>query len=133
MQEHNYNLQVFYEDTDPAKMVYHANYIRFMERARTMWVQSKGFTLSGLAKDYGVQFIVRNIDINFVKPAILEQKLVVKTVISKLKRASIIFNQEIHCNTLTSDSKICYALVNVVCTNLELKPVAIPENFRSLI
>ena len=85
--------RVYYEDTDAGGVVYHANYLRFMERARTEWLRQLGFEQDRLAKDFGIIFVAGHIDISYRKPGRFNDELFVSTSIHKLGNASIVFDQ----------------------------------------
>lgn len=126
--EHHYPVIVFYEDTDAAGIVYHANYLRFMERARTTYLREKNITLSNLINQHGVQFLVRAVQLSFERPAKLEQNLTVVSKITKLGRASAYFKQTIFLDPHEQDSLVCSGEIVLVCTNLAGEPCAIPES-----
>ncbi|AWJ84944.1 tol-pal system-associated acyl-CoA thioesterase [Azospirillum sp. TSH58] len=86
--QHRLVLRVYYEDTDAGGLVYHANYLRFFERARTEMLRLTGFTNAGLAESDGVSFAVRRAEIDFVAPAKLEDTLEVVTRITDTGGAS---------------------------------------------
>lgn len=123
---HYYGLQIFYEDTDAAGVVYHANYIKFMERARTTLLQEKGLSLPTLINDFSVQFLVRAVSVTYEKPARLQQNLTVATTITKYGRASLTFKQDIFFNPQNENTMICSGEVVIVCTDLQFKPCGIP-------
>jgi acyl-CoA thioester hydrolase len=70
-------IRVYYEDTDAAGVVYYANYLRFMERARTEWLESLGFPLAAFEREHGVAFVVHRAEIDFLLPARLNDRLAV--------------------------------------------------------
>ncbi len=123
---HYYPVQIFYEDTDGAGIVYHANYVKYMERARTVLLEEKGFSLPGLKEHYGVQFVVKALDVRYFKPATLQQKLIVVTELSKLGRATLTFTQTLFLDPGDKKTMICSGEVVIVCTNLIFKPCVIP-------
>ncbi|MBP2291908.1 tol-pal system-associated acyl-CoA thioesterase [Azospirillum rugosum] len=86
--QHRLPLRVYYEDTDAGGLVYHANYLRFFERARTEMLRLTGFTNAGLTASDGVSFAVRRVEIDFVAPAKLEDTLEVVTRITDTGGAS---------------------------------------------
>jgi acyl-CoA thioester hydrolase len=108
-QNHRLAVRVYYEDTDFSGRVYHASYLRFLERGRTEWLRSQGFEQSGLAADTGVVFAVRRIEIDYLKPASMDDLLAIETRIAALGGASIDFAQTI----LRGHEKIVAALVSV--------------------
>lgn len=124
---HIYPITVFYEDTDAAGVVYHANYIKFMERARTLFLHDRGLTLKDIREQHHVQFLVRAVNVKFEKPAILEQSLTVATEITKFGKASLQFGQTIYADLNVPDSIVCEGSVTIVCTDLEYQPRALPD------
>lgn len=123
-----YEVVVFYEDTDAAGIVYHANYIKYMERARTVFLRQRGLTLKELSEKHHIQFLIRAVNVKFERPAVLEQTLTVVTKITKLGRASIQFSQSIYADPDNPDTLVCTGDVVVVCAdNVQYKPYAIPE------
>lgn len=92
---HRYPVRVFYEDTDAGGIVYHANYLRFMERARTEMLRLMGWHHTGLLEDQGVSFAVRRCEIDFVAPAKLDDTLEVETRIIDIGGASFAVDQTI--------------------------------------
>lgn len=123
---HFYPLQIFYEDTDAAGIVYHANYLKFMERARTVFLQEKGLSLPALIGTFGVQFLVRAVSVTYEQPARLQQTITVVTNITKFGKASLVFTQNIYFDPLDVKTMICSGEVAIVCTDLQYKPCAIP-------
>ena len=118
-------VRVYYEDTDAGGVVYHAGYLRFMERARTEWLRALGFEQDRLRADHGVLFAVRRMGIEFIRPARFNDRLLVTAAISGHGRASIDFNQQVL--TAGSATLCCRATVNVACLRADgLRPVRIP-------
>ncbi len=92
----SFPIQVYWEDTDAGGIVYHANYIRYMERARSDWLRQIGFSQNEeRTREGGVLFVVAAIEIKYLKSAVLDDSLVVRTEIERLGRASINFLQEV--------------------------------------
>lgn len=87
-------IRVFYEDTDFGGIVYYANYLKFMERARTEFLRSLGVNQSSLLDQERRLFVVKSADIKFVSPARFDDLLVVTAEVKTVRRASMIFNQE---------------------------------------
>jgi len=123
---HHFSLQVFYEDTDALGVVYHANYVKFMERARTVFLQEKGLSLPALIDTFGIQLLVRNLQVSYARPARLLQALTVITEVTKINKASLTFSQNLYFDPSDLNTMICSGEVVVVCTNLDFKPCAIP-------
>jgi acyl-CoA thioester hydrolase len=88
-------VRVYYEDTDAAGVVYYANYLRFMERARTEWLCALGFELAALERERGVAFAVHHVDIRYHRPARLGDRLDVTVAMKSLGRASLVADQQV--------------------------------------
>lgn len=125
---HYYPIEIFYEDTDAAGVVYYANYIKYMERARTVMMREKGISLTTLLDTCGIQFVVKTVQVSYEKPARLQQNLTVATKITKYGGASLTFSQSLYFNPADEQSIICSGETVVVCTNLSMKPCAIPAS-----
>lgn len=95
MKEFIWPVRVYYEDTDNGGVVYYANYLKFMERARTEWLRALGVEQDDLIKEYDLIFAVRSAQLEFRKPARFNQLLNVSAAIAKPGKASIIFEQKI--------------------------------------
>lgn len=121
-------ITIYYEDTDVGGIVYHANYLKFFERARTELFRSHGVSLQALFA-LNVSFVVRHMDIDFHRGARLDEQLVVKTWPKTIRRASIEFCQVLVNNT---GQALCKATVKVACIHPEtMKPIQIPEKIKS--
>jgi acyl-CoA thioester hydrolase len=118
-------LRVYYEDTDAGGVVYYANYLAFMERARTEWLRSLGYENRQLLDEQGVAFAVRRAAVDYMAPARLDDLLEVVVSLSRIKRASLVFEQQI----LRGDELLCRGEITLVCVELEyFKPTAIPDS-----
>ncbi|MDV7103876.1 tol-pal system-associated acyl-CoA thioesterase [Vibrio sp. TH_r3] len=116
---------IYYEDTDAGGVVYHSNYLKFFERARTELLRDKGISQHDLLAQ-NIGFVVRHIDIDFMQGAKLDDQLMVVTRVAELKKASIVFCQEI---VNLEQRTLCKAIVKVACVNSEkMKPQAIPSS-----
>ncbi|WP_413284169.1 tol-pal system-associated acyl-CoA thioesterase [Vibrio sp. MA40-2] len=116
---------VYYEDTDAGGVVYHSNYLKFFERARTEMLRHKGISQYDLLSE-NIGFVVRHIDIDFMQAAKLDDKLTVITTVSEVKKASMVFCQEI---VNLEQRTLCKAIVKVACVNnKKMKPQAIPNS-----
>ncbi|WCE30722.1 tol-pal system-associated acyl-CoA thioesterase [Vibrio sp. SCSIO 43137] len=114
---------VYYEDTDAGGVVYHSNYLKYFERARTELLRSVGVSQQVLLEQQ-TGFVVRHMDIDFLLGAKLDEHLTVVTTIAELKKASISFCQEM---VNHQGDVLCRATVKVACVNsLKMKPKAIP-------
>lgn len=123
---HKSSCRVYYEDTDAGGVVYYANYLKFAERGRTEFLRSLGVDQSELSEKEGIYFVVRNVQMNLIKPAKLDYLLDVSTKVTEISGASIAMDQEI-----THDSKIINEIkVQIVCVNSNMRPARIPEHIR---
>ena len=89
-------VRVYYEDTDAAGVVYYANYLKFMERARTEWLSACGFELAAVEREHGIAFAVHHVDLRFHQPARLGDRLDVTVALSGLGRARMIAFQDVY-------------------------------------
>ena len=121
--KHSNNIRVYYEDTDAGGLVYHANYLKFAERARTEMLREVKIEQLILKNDYNIQFIVKNLYIDFFKPAQLDDLLTIKSVISKVSLAKVIMEQLIY-KKMTLLAKIDVTLGSI---NTEGKPSRLPK------
>jgi acyl-CoA thioester hydrolase len=92
---HHYPLRVYYEDTDAAGVVYHANYLRFAERARTEALRDLGVPHSDMASQHGLMFMVRRIKVDYLRPALLDDSLCVITKPFSIRPVSVELNQRV--------------------------------------
>ncbi|GAK84461.1 4-hydroxybenzoyl-CoA thioesterase family active site [Vibrio ponticus] len=115
---------VYYEDTDAGGVVYHSNYLKYFERARTELLRSANISQQALLEQ-NIGFVVRHMDIDFLQGARLDDHLTVKTGIAELKKASLTFCQEI---VNPAGKTLCRAMVKVACIdNQRMRPTAIPQ------
>ncbi|MFT2090497.1 tol-pal system-associated acyl-CoA thioesterase [Paraglaciecola sp. 2405UD69-4] len=118
-----HKIRVYYEDTDAGGIVYYANYLKFMERARTEWLREMG-TEQDILLEHSVGFVVKRVEMDNHKPARFNELLSIQTEIVELKRASLVFKQVIISKT---NEVLVSALIRVACVNLlNMKPQAIP-------
>jgi len=128
--EFSWPVRIYYEDTDAGGIVYNANYLKFLERARTEWLRQLGIEQDQLLQ-HNVAFVVRHIDIEFRNAARFNQLLAVSCRVAQLKRASMVFSQVI---ADESGRVIVTANVTIACVNLAaMKPIAIPEDVSGVI
>ncbi|MES9854096.1 MAG: tol-pal system-associated acyl-CoA thioesterase [Candidatus Thiodiazotropha sp. L084R] len=120
-------VRVYYEDTDAGGVVYYANYLKFMERARTEWLRSKGFEQDQLVQQDGIIFAVRHVDVGYHHPARFNDALEVSARVLQKGRASLTFHQEV---IRTLDSQIlCQGEIRIACVNMTtMRPTPIPEH-----
>lgn len=119
--------RVYYEDTDAGGVVYYANYLRFLERARTEWLRALGCEQGQLAREVGVAFAVRSLQVEYLKPARLDDLIEVVSAIEELGRAQVVFRQVIR----RGDETLLEATVRVACLDLARgKATAIPKHIH---
>jgi acyl-CoA thioester hydrolase len=124
-------IRVYYEDTDAGGVVYHSNYLKFLERARSEWLRALGYEQDRLMSDEKVVFAVRSVAIDYLRPARFNDELTVRTKVGKLGAASIEFGQRIE---RAGDQTISTAVVVVVCIDLQnFRPRALPDNIKEAI
>jgi acyl-CoA thioester hydrolase len=119
--------RVYYQDTDAGGVVYHANYVNFMERARTEWLRSFGYSNAGMMMELGVMFVVRSIKLDYLKPARLDDMLMVTALVKEIGRSRLNLVQ-----TVTRDGVLlAEGEVHLVCVKADsFKPVSVPEIMR---
>lgn len=116
---------VYPDDVDAFGIMHHANFIRYMERARTDWLESRGVKYNDLIEQ-GVNFVVQKIDIQYLKPAKLYDKIEIITRIDSRRKVSQVYEQIVRDN-INKELVYCCAMITVVCVNEELKPRAFPQ------
>ena len=126
MKTFTFKLKVYYEDTDAGGVVYYANYLKFMERARSDALKNLGFTNKSLIEENGTYIIVKSCNINYIKPALLEDDLEIKSNIKEITKTSFFMSQKV----FKGDDQISEAEVHLVTINKRGRPVKIPEMFK---
>ena len=124
-------VRVYYEDTDSGGVVYYANYLKFMERARTERLRAMGFEQDQLRRDFGVLFAVHSLQVDYVRPAVFNDLLEVSAAVSDQRRASLAFTQEVR---RCGDARplLCRGQVRVACIDAgSLRPRPIPGDIRT--
>jgi acyl-CoA thioester hydrolase len=124
--QHLFPLRVYYEDTDFSGVVYHASYLRFLERGRTEFIRACGIDQQKLHRETGVYFVVRRMEIDWIKPALMDDELVVETAPATLRGASMILSQRI----LRGQEVLTTAEV-VVAILKDGRPTRLPDSFRA--
>lgn len=125
--KHSLDIRVYYEDTDAGGIVYHANYLKFGERGRTEFLRQTGFQNQVLHAERRVLFVVRHIEIDYLKPAFLDDELVLETTIKDMKNSSFTMHQR----TLRNCEALADMRVVLVCVDAEkYSPVRLPEDVK---
>ena len=121
-------VRVYFQDTDAAGVVFHATYLDFMERARIEWLRGLGFEPRELARRFQLLFIVRELSIAYLKPAMLDDLVAVTAQVEKMGRVQLTFRQEVR----RGDEVLTQASINVACVTAgSLRPMPIPDEVRA--
>ncbi len=123
---HRFDLRVYYEDTDLAGIVYYANYLRFIERARSEWVRELGLDQAAMKATDGTVFAVKRVEADYHKPAKYDDLLVVETVAEKITGARMVLRQ----NVLRGDEILFEAVVTIVAINAAGGAARLPAGIR---
>ena len=125
MIEFSWPVRVYYEDTDAGGVVYYANYLKYLERARTEYLRSLSIEQDELERKENIIFAVHSMTIEYLKPAFFNELLDVSAIIAELRKASVCFQLTV---SNQQHDILCRAQVKVACINSKtLKPVSIPE------
>ena len=123
-----YTFKIYYEDTDSGGVVYYANYLKFIERARTEMINELGFTLTKLLNYYDRLFLVKKIECDYIESCKLEDTLNVQSKVLVLKNASFVLEQ----NLLKQNKIIFRSKIVMVCVNSQGAPSKIPDELHIL-
>jgi acyl-CoA thioester hydrolase len=125
MNEFVWPVRVYYEDTDSGGVVYHANYLKFMERARTEWLRTQGLEQDALLHKYGIVFAVRSLRLDYLRPGRFNDWLKVHTRILHWGNASLIFTQAVQ----REGEALCQAEIKIACLDAgTFRPRSIPKS-----
>jgi acyl-CoA thioester hydrolase len=123
--EFSWPIRVYWEDTDAGGVVYHANYVRFLERGRSEWLRALGIHQREMAEQRDLLFAIRAVELDFLRAAKLDDELLVRTSLRERRGASLVFDQGIW----RGDELVLRARVRAVClTASAFKPTALPED-----
>lgn len=118
------SIRIYYEDTDAGGVVYYANYLKYMERARTEWLRAQGLEQDALMRDLGVVFVVRRVEIDYLKPARFNDVVNANIMVCEAAKASLRFKQDL----TRAEETLARAVVKVACVAVDdFRPCAIPE------
>jgi acyl-CoA thioester hydrolase len=129
MPTHRQTIRVYFEDTDAAGIVYYANYLKFAERARTDMLRELGVSHAEMMNRDGLVLVVRRCEIDYLKPAKLDDLLTIETEAAKLGGASVELRQRV----LRDHEVLAELKVLVVCIGKDGRPARIPEYVRGAI
>lgn len=124
---HRFTLRVYYEDTDLAGIVYYANYLKFIERARSEWLRDLGVDQAGLKADQGVVFAVRRIEADYLRPARYDDLLTVASGFVEQSGARLVLSQSV----LRGEETLFAALVTLVCLDRDGRARRVPDIFAA--
>ena len=125
---HRFSVRVYYEDTDMGGIVYHANYLRYIERARSDWVRQLGNDQNAM-RDAGLVWVVRRIEADYISTARFEDELEIETTVERITGARLVMAQ-----VVKKDGKdIFRAVVTAVCMTAGGQPVRLPAEIRASI
>ncbi len=117
-------VRVYYEDTDAGGVVFYANYLKFFERARTELLRTYGFEQDELSAKQNVIFVVRSVQVDYLKPALFNNMLEVSAEVTQSKKTSFLFTQEI----IRGEEVLCRGEVRIACLSADtMRPKAIPS------
>ncbi|MCL6283878.1 tol-pal system-associated acyl-CoA thioesterase [Ruegeria sp. 2012CJ41-6] len=125
---HSFPIRVYYEDTDMGGIVYHANYLRYIERARSDWVRNLGNDQNAM-REAGIVWVVRKIEAEYLAAARFDDELIVETEMSDLSGVRLTMAQLVK----RGETEIFRATVTAVCMNGDGKPVRLPAEIRALL
>lgn len=126
--QHRLTIRVYYEDTDLAGIVYYANYLKFIERARSEWVRGLGIDQVTMKRDQGLVFAVRRVEADYISPAHFDDVIEVRSAPVALSPARIILRQEI----FRSETRLFTAIVTLVCLDRQGRPQRLPPALAAL-
>jgi acyl-CoA thioester hydrolase len=123
-------VRVYYQDTDAGGVVFHAGYVDFLERARTEWLRHMGFSVRELAEREQILFIVRELHVRYLKPAVLDDALGVTAAVEHLGFVSLTMEQRV----LRGTELLVHASVNLACVDtIALKPMRVPAHLLAVL
>jgi acyl-CoA thioester hydrolase len=129
--------RVYWEDTDAGGVVYYANYLKFLERARTEWLRARGFSQHELAQAPGILFAVTNVEVSYQRPARLDDELLVTCELQRAGAASLSFAQRIYRGAsaaLDESELLTTAKVRIACVDARtLRPQRLPDFLQELL
>jgi acyl-CoA thioester hydrolase len=119
-----WTLRVYYEDTDAGGVVYYANYLKYFERCRTEWLRALGVDQTRLTREHGLQFVVTELEVRYLRPALLDDQLTIEAGVVQLGRCSLVFLQ----HALRAAEPLARAQVKVACVDLQRRPARLPSS-----
>ncbi len=127
----DWDVRIYWENTDAGGVVYHSEYLAFLERCRTEWLRSHGINQSTLEAEFGGLFVVREANIAYLKPAKLDEILTVSSQVKELRKSAVCLDQKI-INKDNEQLLIEAQITLVYITRKTFKPKRMPENIRRI-
>ena len=117
-------VRVYYEDTDAGGVVYYANYLKFFERCRTEWMRQVGHDQSQLAEEHAILFVVRKAQCEYLRPARLDDQLLIGLEVEKLTKVRVVFRQ----HARRGDEELVTGVIEIACVSAKtMTPAPIPD------
>lgn len=127
MSHHEIPIRIYYEDTDAGGVVYHGSYLNFAERGRTEFLRHIGHTNSEIRETHNLIFVVRHMEIDYIKPGFLDDMMALRTSVEEVKNSSFIMRQSLYRDDeMITDMRVTLVTVDVT----SLKPVRMPDKIR---
>lgn len=124
---HEFQCRVYYEDTDMAGIVYYANYLKFIERARSTIVREAGIDQNAMKEEQGLVFAVYKVDATYHRPAKLDDVLTIATKVQQSGGAKLVFQQDV----LRDGETLFSSFITVICMSVEGRPTRLPAEIRA--
>ncbi len=123
-------VRVYYEDTDVGGVVYYANYLKFMERARTEWLRALGFDMSAMATEHHCHFVAQRAEVDFVRPARLDDQLVATVALAHAGHARLVLEQDV----LKDGQRLAGGKVTLACITTDTwQPTPMPAGLKNIL
>ena len=126
---HQFECRVYYEDTDLAGIVYYANYLKFIERARSEWVRSLGIDQTRFKERDDLVFAVRRVEADYIKPALFDDVMRIETTVAEATPARLVLRQVVY----RSETRLFEALVTLVALTGQGRPTRLPAEIRQIL
>ena len=126
---HKFTIRVYYEDTDMGGIVYHANYLKYIERARSDWVKTLGIDQNSMREDDGLIFAVRRVEAEYLAPALYDDELEVETTTQSVTGARLVMDQVVR----RGADLLFSAQITIVCITQAGQPARLPANIRRML
>lgn len=126
-------VRIYYEDTDAGGVVYYANYLKFLERCRTEWMRSAGHDQADLLRECGIAFVVRSVQLEYFKPARLDDLVSVGLEVERITKSQVFFRQHIRRDDGTGQAEeLVSGRLQIICVNMaRMKITSIPAFLRT--